>query len=195
MSGFFAFISVGRRATCLALLMRHIGITPCRGESFTVSALTGSRSAGEPGQRHKDWRCGGPGGRAGGGTGSPARRRSGNSAGQRRGPVAPAGDRVRVISAALRNPAMRYSKIALRHGTGCRPGRLAQRESASFTPRRSLVRSQYRPPFNCRPVLRTPRTRPSCCPAADALLRLFTYSVTSETDIRVDKLAAERWTG
>src|ERR1700676_2821351 len=26
------------------------------------------------------------------------------------------------------------------------PGRLAQRESASFTPRRSLVRSQYRPP-------------------------------------------------
>src|SRR5215469_4651050 len=25
------------------------------------------------------------------------------------------------------------------------PGRLAQRESASFTPRRSLVRSQYRP--------------------------------------------------
>ena len=25
-------------------------------------------------------------------------------------------------------------------------GRLAQRESASFTPRRSLVRSQYRPP-------------------------------------------------
>jgi hypothetical protein len=31
-------------------------------------------------------------------------------------------------------------------GTGRRPGRLAQRESASFTPRRSLVRSQYRPP-------------------------------------------------
>ena len=28
----------------------------------------------------------------------------------------------------------------------CRPGRLAQRESASFTPKRSLVRSQYRPP-------------------------------------------------
>src|SRR5690606_5888507 len=26
------------------------------------------------------------------------------------------------------------------------PGRLAQRESASFTPKRSLVRSQYRPP-------------------------------------------------
>jgi hypothetical protein len=25
------------------------------------------------------------------------------------------------------------------------PGRLAQRESASFTPKRSLVRSQYRP--------------------------------------------------
>jgi hypothetical protein len=33
-------------------------------------------------------------------------------------------------------------------GTGRRPGRLAQRESASFTPRRSLVRSQYRPPRN-----------------------------------------------
>jgi hypothetical protein len=33
-------------------------------------------------------------------------------------------------------------------GGGPRPwrGRLAQRESASFTPRRSLVRSQYRPP-------------------------------------------------
>src|SRR5260370_38434695 len=44
------------------------------------------------------------------------------------------------------------------HGRGCHgaaglrrqlrigDGRLAQRESASFTPRRSLVRSQYRPP-------------------------------------------------
>ena len=31
-------------------------------------------------------------------------------------------------------------------GIRCEPGRLAQRESASFTPRRSLVRSQYRPP-------------------------------------------------
>jgi hypothetical protein len=30
--------------------------------------------------------------------------------------------------------------------SGSVPGRLAQRESASFTPRRSLVRSQYRPP-------------------------------------------------
>ncbi len=30
------------------------------------------------------------------------------------------------------------------------PGRLAQRESASFTPKRSLVRSQYRPPRLCR---------------------------------------------
>jgi hypothetical protein len=30
---------------------------------------------------------------------------------------------------------------------------LAQRESASFTPRRSLVRSQYRPPRNCRSKL------------------------------------------
>jgi hypothetical protein len=29
---------------------------------------------------------------------------------------------------------------------GAHPGRLAQRESASFTPKRSLVRSQYRPP-------------------------------------------------
>ncbi len=29
------------------------------------------------------------------------------------------------------------------------PGRLAQRESASFTPKRSLVRSQYRPPYRC----------------------------------------------
>src|SRR5437879_8539039 len=33
-----------------------------------------------------------------------------------------------------------------RAGTGPGAGRLAQRESASFTPRRSLVRSQYRPP-------------------------------------------------
>src|SRR6478736_6083081 len=33
---------------------------------------------------------------------------------------------------------------AARHVRG--PGRLAQRESASFTPKRSLVRSQYRPP-------------------------------------------------
>jgi hypothetical protein len=62
---------------------------------------------------------------------------------------------------------MRYAEIALRSGSsqlaasdlaqpGVRardrvatrrvPGRLAQRESASFTPRRSLVRSQYRPP-------------------------------------------------
>ena len=31
-------------------------------------------------------------------------------------------------------------------GPGLGDGRLAQRESASFTPRRSLVRSQYRPP-------------------------------------------------
>jgi hypothetical protein len=59
---------------------------------------------------------------------------------------------------------MRYAEIALRPGHplsthepravgGGRAaglarmhGRLAQRESASFTPRRSLVRSQYRPP-------------------------------------------------
>src|SRR5664280_2437279 len=35
---------------------------------------------------------------------------------------------------------------------GHRLGRLAQRESASFTPRRPLVRSQYRPPsLRCRP--------------------------------------------
>src|SRR5437016_14537357 len=52
---------------------------------------------------------------------------------------------------------MRYPMGAL--GRGCRggrwllsrqpgpcDGRLAQRESASFTPRRSLFRSQYRPP-------------------------------------------------
>ena len=41
---------------------------------------------------------------------------------------------------------MRYPMEA--PGRGSRPdgGRLAQRESASFTPRRSLVRSQYRPP-------------------------------------------------
>jgi hypothetical protein len=32
------------------------------------------------------------------------------------------------------------------------PGRLAQRESASFTPRRSLVRSQYRPPEAAGPL-------------------------------------------
>src|SRR5580698_4332669 len=38
-------------------------------------------------------------------------------------------------------------------------GRLAQRESASFTPRRSLVRSQYRPPPH-RPV---PVTGPAFC--------------------------------
>src|ERR1700756_35205 len=37
-------------------------------------------------------------------------------------------------------------------------GRLAQRESASFTPRRSLVRSQYRPPGH-RPF--ATRARPS----------------------------------
>jgi hypothetical protein len=37
------------------------------------------------------------------------------------------------------------------------PGRLAQRESASFTPRRSLVRSQYRPPDHPRSNL-GPRT-------------------------------------
>ena len=43
------------------------------------------------------------------------------------------------------DPRMRGA--ARRSGTvGPRPGRLAQRESASFTPKRSLVRSQYRPP-------------------------------------------------
>jgi hypothetical protein len=45
------------------------------------------------------------------------------------------------------SPGMRYSEIALRQGEpAAADGRLAQRESASFTPRRSLVRSQYRPP-------------------------------------------------
>ena len=41
-----------------------------------------------------------------------------------------------------RTPAIGYRG---RRGRG-RKGRLAQRESASFTPKRSLVRSQYRPP-------------------------------------------------
>lgn len=51
-------------------------------------------------------------------------------------------------------------------GGGPRPGagRLAQRESASFTPRRSLVRSQYRPPAH-RPVP-IPGTGPFNLPAA-----------------------------
>src|SRR5579859_347454 len=40
---------------------------------------------------------------------------------------------------------MRYARGA-GDNSGTGPGRLAQRESASFTPRRSLVRSQYRPP-------------------------------------------------
>ena len=41
---------------------------------------------------------------------------------------------------------MRYSVVAAGRRRAPVPGRLAQRESASFTPRRSLVRSQYRPP-------------------------------------------------
>jgi hypothetical protein len=42
---------------------------------------------------------------------------------------------------------MRYAESAFGPGrSGDGSGRLAQRESASFTPRRSLVRSQYRPP-------------------------------------------------
>ncbi len=48
----------------------------------------------------------------------------------------------------------------VRYGSCCRapqgndhPGRLAQRESASFTPKRSLVRSQYRPLWRGRPVV------------------------------------------
>jgi hypothetical protein len=47
----------------------------------------------------------------------------------------------------------RAARIAVRPGG---EGRLAQRESASFTPRRSLVRSQYRPPGQ-RPVARRDR--------------------------------------
>ena len=75
------------------------------------------------------------------------------------------------ISSGPHQPAMRYAEIALRPGppllaalaqgmpsgrgarrggSGGVPGRLAQRESASFTPRRSLVRSQYRPPLSAR---------------------------------------------
>jgi hypothetical protein len=42
-------------------------------------------------------------------------------------------------------PAMRYADTRPERITGPGDGRLAQRESASFTPRRSLVRSQYRP--------------------------------------------------
>ncbi len=42
-----------------------------------------------------------------------------------------------------------------------RGGRLAQRESASFTPKRSLVRSQYRPPHSSRSEAGSPRERPA----------------------------------
>jgi hypothetical protein len=41
---------------------------------------------------------------------------------------------------------MRYADTRSERSTRPGDGRLAQRESASFTPRRSLVRSQYRPP-------------------------------------------------
>src|ERR1022692_3007610 len=49
-------------------------------------------------------------------------------------------------SLAARWARMRYSLIGpAAQRKSCGHGRLAQRESASFTPRRSLVRSQYRP--------------------------------------------------
>jgi hypothetical protein len=59
---------------------------------------------------------------------------------------------------------MRYSEIALRQGLSGQDhsrsshGRLAQRESASFTPRRSLVRSQYRPHWSAFGVRTSTRT-------------------------------------
>jgi hypothetical protein len=51
----------------------------------------------------------------------------------------------RARRATRRDDALPYGSA----GTALKPGggRLAQRESASFTPRRSLVRSQYRPPM------------------------------------------------
>src|SRR5262245_10564345 len=55
---------------------------------------------------------------------------------------------------------MRYSVMALRsRSLTRRRGRLAQRESASFTPRRSLVRSQYRPPVSSVAPAREARER------------------------------------
>ena len=71
--------------------------------------------------------------------------------GRRRAPAARCGTRPR---AAEREHALPYGSAG-RACRGAQPpagghttsgGRLAQRESASFTPRRSLVRSQYRPP-------------------------------------------------
>ena len=52
--------------------------------------------------------------------------------------------RARSVPARARLPGCRRGG-AIGYARG-RPGRLAQRESASFTPKRSLVRSQYRPP-------------------------------------------------
>jgi hypothetical protein len=81
---------------------------------------------------------------------------------------------------------MRYSEIALRQGLSGQDhgrsshGRLAQRESASFTPRRSLVRSQYRPHWSAagvrtstRPAARLERSTgrsPSARPQPSAYL-------------------------
>jgi len=83
---------------------------------------------------------------------------------------------------------MRYSEIALRQGEpAAADGRLAQRESASFTPRRSLVRSQYRPPetrsSEVSPQLQAvpaPARRPICpvCSGRRRTLHSFQRSVT-----------------
>jgi hypothetical protein len=52
-------------------------------------------------------------------------------------------------------------------------GRLAQRESASFTPRRSLVRSQYRPPSNVTETVYRHQIRPVITTGAEAMDKIF----------------------
>ncbi len=77
-----------------------------------------------------------PGAGVGGGGRTRARRSGGRAAGRQR--------TLLVQRCQARPCATLRSLRGPESGRG--PGRLAQRESASFTPRRSLVRSQYRPP-------------------------------------------------
>lgn len=67
-------------------------------------------------------------------------------------------------------PEVRYG-FPVGTARGRTPGRLAQRESASFTPKRSLVRSQYRPPDSRRSEAGSPPRRPAFAVSGPSLDR------------------------
>jgi hypothetical protein len=70
-----------------------------------------------------------------------------------RGTEAGAGARIRISAKVLVVSPRGDERAGIRLTVATRPGRLAQRESASLTRKRSLVQSQYRPPglSSCRP--------------------------------------------